>query len=253
MMLRAVLLGLLAHGVVGAGVVHAKTTDFLDAKMNVKSSYAIPTDRLIMMELDNGEIILATGDGKYIIKNASVFSTIHTKFVNTPDELHKSTRVNVTAMRLKPETQLAGFTINEEAEEFGGTLFVSPSGCDHCAEFIEQLKTQQSDKRFMIAIAPVLQESDYKEVIAAQCSSEPTAAFNAMFEGRFSQVRFPAFGVDNCKGATEKVNYTIAALQMLSFGRVGLPSFFNNEDGVIVGLPKDDSHLNQVIIQGLQL
>lgn len=253
MMLRAVLLGLFAHSVVSSGVANANTTDFLDAKMNVKSSYSIPTDRLIMMEMDSGEIILATGDGKYVIKNASVFSTIHTKFVNTPDELYQSTRINVTAMRLKPETQLAGFSINADAETFGGTLFVSPSGCDNCDAFIEQLETQHSDKRFMVAVAPVLKESDYKEVIAAQCSSEPAAAFSAMLQGRFSEVRFPAFGTDNCKSASDKVNYTMAALQMLSFGRVGVPSFFNNEEGVIVGLPKDDSHLSQIIIEGLQL
>lgn len=248
-------IGLLCIGLLSTAHAATDTTkqDFLNADVKVVSSYEIQTNKLIMMELDSGEMLLATGDGKYIVKGGSLFSTVHAKFVNSPKELYESSHVNMQKMRVDPENDFVGFNLNPQASVFGGTLFVAPTGCENCGEFVEQLQKEHPDKRFRIAIAPVFSDKDYEHALLAQCSETPDEALKALFYGTWNEAEYPRTPNSQCKEAVTKVNSTFASLQVLSPGRVGLPAFFNNKQSSIIGLPKSKAHLTSVIVEGIDL
>ncbi|MCC4789361.1 hypothetical protein AB6E39_15675 [Vibrio splendidus] len=243
-------LGLLASLQVAA---EPPTQDFLNADINVVSSYDIETDKLIMMELDTGEMLLATGDGKFLIKGGSLFSTVHTKFVNSPQELYAASHVDLKKMKINPEEDFAGFNLNPLAKVFGGTLFIAPTGCKHCGDFVEILEKQHPDKRFRIAIVPVFDDKEYENTLLAQCSDDPDKALHALYEGTWSEAKYPRPPNSQCKEAITKVNSTYASLQIMSPGRVGLPAFFNNKTSSIIGLPTSKAQLTSIIVEGIDL
>lgn len=229
-------------------------TDFLNQDVSVTSHVVIPTDKLIVMQLETGEMVIATGDGKFLIKNATVFSTLATKIVNTPEEMKAAATASMSDMHIQPEEELAGFTLHPDASVFGGTLFVATDGCPSCTTFIEQLDKEHPDKRFRIAMAPVFTPDDYKHTLLAQCNASPDDALKALYYGEWSEAQYPRKTPnDPCKEAVVKVNSTVAALQIMSSDRMGLPTFINNKKGTIVGLPQSKTQLTKTIMDGIKL
>lgn len=224
---------------------------YLNGDLKVKASHRIKSNDLIMLELESGELLLATGDGKYLVKGGSIFSTVHTKYINSVKDFYESTKVDLSALNFDAEKDFVGFNINPDAEVFGGTLFVSQSNCDYCQAFIEQLEEEHPDKRFRAAVIPIFTEDDYRNTIRAQCSEKPDEALRALFYDQFDEMQFPKPVNDNCGEAVAQINATYTSLTMIATQQLGFPYFFNNGSESILGMPKSKAYLTEVIMRGI--
>lgn len=230
-----------------------KLPSYLNGDFKVKASHRIQSQDLIMLELESGEILLSTGDGKYLVKGGSIFSTIHTKYINSVEDFYNSTKVDLSAFNFDAERDFVGFTINENSEVFGGTLFVSPTNCEYCKPFIEQLEKDHPDKRFRVAMIPIFTEDDYRNTARAQCSENPDSALKALFYGQFSEAMYPKKMNDNCGDAVAQINATYTSLTMMATQQLGFPYFFNNGSDSILGMPRSKGYLTEVIMKGIKL
>ncbi|UJF20340.1 thioredoxin fold domain-containing protein (plasmid) [Vibrio sp. SS-MA-C1-2] len=200
--------------------------------INIKSSAMYQTNGLMMLETDDGDTYLATADGRFLIKNPTIYSTFNAQVVNSIAEFKAAMQLTLNNLHVDPETDLLGYSINPDAKEFGGTLFISPR-CPYCKKFTDILRENYPDKRFFLAFAPILSKEVYQQTIDASCSADPKSALQAVYENHYKADLYPVVG--DCKKEINLVNKTIAALQMLSQGTMGVPTF-TNDDGVVVGI-----------------
>lgn len=254
--LIALSIGLLTASFSSVAASDAKSTDlpsYLNGDLKVKASHRIKSSDLIMLELETGELLLSTGDGKYLVKGGSIFSTVHTKYINSVEDFYQSTKVDLSTFNLDAEKEFVGFNINPNAKVYGGTLFVSQSNCDYCQAFIEQLEIEHPDKRFRAALIPIFTEDDYRNTIRAQCSEKPDEAVRALYYGQFDEAQYPKRINDNCGEAVAQINATYTSLTMIATQQLGFPYFFNNGTESILGMPKSKAYLTEVIMRGINL
>ncbi|WP_299020954.1 hypothetical protein [uncultured Photobacterium sp.] len=214
----------------------------------VSDRYELNIDKLIMLELEDGTFMLATGDGKFVIRNATLFSTLKAANINSVAELKRADQTTMHEIGIEPETDLTGYELNPMASQYGGTLFASPS-CASCKTLIDTLVTKHRDKRFKVVVAPILSEGEFRETILANCAADPGKALQAVMAGQWSKHRFPPTSRDNCQAAAKAINLNIAALQMLINDRMGVPALINNDGARMMGLPSSDTAL-EIFIKG---
>ena len=224
-----------------------KTKAAFDNLPNVVAQHSIATERLLMLELEDGTFLLSTGDGRFVIKGASLFSSLNTRYIKNVKEFKEADQLTYQQIGIKLE-ELSGFYINESADKMGGSIFVSQT-CPTCYIQLKRLKKNFPDKRFKVIVTPILSKAEYRDGILAQCANDPSNALRSLVDRKWSQLRFPINSEDNeCRNALNAINLNIASLQMLMQGqRMAIPALINNEGQRFMGLADDHITLKKFI------
>ncbi|MGR5159281.1 hypothetical protein [Vibrio owensii] len=218
----------------------------VDITGKIKDQFEYPVDKIIFLEMENGTFLILTGDGKFVIKEATLFSTLRAKTINTVEEFAKASQNNFDDLSIDPEQDLLGFYVNSDASEFGGTLFASPT-CTSCKALIKMLTTSHKDKKFKVIPTPILSEDEFRNTVYAQCAINNDEAIIAVMENRWSKSKYPIESGNPCNKAAKAIQLNIAALQMLSTPQMGVPTLVNAKNEKFVGLPISDSVLSQFL------